>query len=82
MRVTLWGTPSAVHLRIRDFGRGFPVDTSTNGAGPVRLGLITMRERVALANGTLSITSRPQRGTRIDVTVPVASPERAERQLP
>ena len=81
MRVTLWGTPGAVHLRIRDFGHGFSVEAAMNGAG-TGLGLITMRERVALVNGTLSINSKPQRGTCIDVTVPVVAPDEATRRLP
>jgi signal transduction histidine kinase len=81
MRVTLWGTPGAIHLRIRDFGHGFSVEAATNG-GRMGLGLLTMRERVALVNGTFSINSKPQRGTCIDVTVAVATPNEATRQLP
>lgn len=81
MRVTLRGTPGAIHLRIRDFGRGFPVETIASGTGQ-GLGLITMRERVALVNGTLSIVSKPQRGTRIDVTLPVLPADEATRRLP
>jgi len=35
------------------------------------LGLISMRERVNLIKGTLSITSMPMQGTEIKVRVPV-----------
>jgi two-component system sensor histidine kinase DegS len=37
------------------------------------LGLISMRERVHLVRGTLSVRSRPSEGTRIEVRVPLAS---------
>ena len=59
------GSVSAV---IEDDGRGF-------GAGEVRddgLGLIGMRERVALVNGRLSVESSPGSGTTLLIEVPVA----------
>jgi len=54
------------HLIIRDSGKGFNVDAAVQGKG---LGLTSMRERVRLINGTISIDSKPMRGTTIHVRV-------------
>jgi len=55
-------------LGVVDDGRGFDARTiSPNGA----LGLVSMRERVRLLNGKISIVSQPGEGTRIEATVPV-----------
>jgi signal transduction histidine kinase len=37
-----------------------------------------MRERLNLVGGEIAIDSRPHGGTRIDVRVPVAAPDRPE----
>jgi signal transduction histidine kinase len=51
---------------IEDDGRGFdPDDTSDE-----RLGLLGMRERIALVDGNLSVEPRPGEGTTIVVEVP------------
>jgi signal transduction histidine kinase len=51
---------------IEDDGRGFdPADTSDE-----RLGLLGMRERIALVGGQLAVESRPDKGTTIAVEVP------------
>jgi two-component system, NarL family, sensor histidine kinase DevS len=51
---------------IEDDGRGFDAgDTSDE-----RLGLLGMRERIALVDGRLSVESRPGEGTTIAVEVP------------
>jgi signal transduction histidine kinase len=60
-------------LRIEDDGMGFDVskltrvDPSGRGAG-----VFTMKERVSLVGGKCHIESRPDRGTRVVVKVPVA----------
>jgi len=59
-------------LRIEDDGKGFDVskltqvDPSGRGAG-----LFTMKERVRLVGGNCHIESRPGRGTKVIVKVPV-----------
>ncbi|HKE85411.1 MAG TPA: PAS domain S-box protein [Vicinamibacterales bacterium] len=68
--VALWGTPQEINLRVRDAGAGFDVDAARKGAG---LGLVSMQERMQLVKGTLSIESRPQRGSTIHARVPFAS---------
>ncbi|MCB0213669.1 MAG: GAF domain-containing protein [Anaerolineae bacterium] len=55
-----------VVLEIADDGQGFD---ATNGNGSGRLGLHTMRERAALLNGDLTISSQPGQGTRIRVEI-------------
>jgi signal transduction histidine kinase len=68
--VRLRGTSGKLELTIRDFGVGFDVEQVSSHGG---LGLISMRERVTLVKGTISITSGPSGGTEIRVVVPVAA---------
>jgi len=67
-RVVLQDCPDGIHLSIRDSGIGFDV-RQVGGKGAI--GLSSMRERVRLVNGTLSIVSEPGKGTEIQVSVPV-----------
>jgi len=59
-----------IHLTVRDSGKGFDAAQAIRGRG---LGLTSMRERVALVDGELSIESQPQKGTTVHVRVPLAS---------
>src|SRR5215469_11883906 len=60
-----------LRLVIRDLGKGFDVEAAASeGKG---LGLTSMRERVRLVDGTISIESRPMGGTTIHVHVPLGS---------
>lgn len=67
--VQLNGTSDEIHLLVRDSGSGFDPEATSSGRG---LGLISMRERVSLVKGTISISSTFMRGTEISVRVPVA----------
>ena len=58
-----------VDLSIFDNGVGFDVKQSTMPNG--HLGLLSMKERVRLAKGTLELTSTPRRGTRIRMIIPL-----------
>jgi signal transduction histidine kinase len=59
---------SAIHLTVRDDGQGFdPERAETKG-----FGLLGMRERVQLLDGTLRIESAPGEGTTVRATLPVA----------
>jgi signal transduction histidine kinase len=57
----------AVTAVIEDDGRGLPRDRGGDGG----LGLVGMRERVALVNGELQIESAEGAGTTLVVEVPV-----------
>ena len=71
-------------MQVEDDGRGFnQAEVERDGRA---MGLFTMRERMALLNGEVGITSAPQRGTLVRVRVPVdvtrGSPQaRASLQL-
>jgi signal transduction histidine kinase len=75
--VTLTSDGSALHLSITDTGVGFDVEES---AAKGRLGLVSIRERVRLAGGSLSIHSRPGHGARIEVSIPINRAAMAARQ--
>lgn len=55
-----------IHLTIRDLGKGFDLEAAMQGKG---LGLTSMRERVRLVNGTITVASKPTAGTTIHVCV-------------
>ncbi len=65
-RVELRGTKEGISLAVRDSGIGFDWQDAMNHQG---LGLISMRERLHLVNGELSIQSEPGRGTTIQAHV-------------
>jgi signal transduction histidine kinase len=68
--ISLTGTEDALHLRVSDDGIGFDTAAVTEG-----LGLVSMRERLNLIGGAIIVDSRPSRGTRIVVRIPVSVPE-------
>ena len=66
-KVELRGAPGEIYLTMTDAGTGFdPVEAM----GSRGLGLISMRERLQLANGSMSIESAPRQGTIIRARVP------------
>jgi PAS domain S-box-containing protein len=65
-KLELFGDRRTLHLCVSDPGVGFDLQ-SVSAKG--RLGLISMQERVRAAGGTISIESRPSRGTRIAVHI-------------
>jgi PAS domain S-box-containing protein len=68
VEVQLREDSKALHLVIRDSGKGFDVKAASLGKG---LGLTSMRERVRLVNGTFNIDSKLNAGTAIEVRVPL-----------
>jgi PAS domain S-box-containing protein len=73
VKVELNGRSTLVRLRVSDDGIGFNVDHKGSRQG---LGFVSMRERLRLAGGELSIWSRPSLGTQIEAVIPLAA-ERA-----
>ncbi|MHC4520965.1 MAG: sensor histidine kinase, partial [Planctomycetota bacterium] len=70
--VSLVGNGRQLTLVIKDSGVGF--DMAGTAASP-GLGLASMRERVRLIRGTLSIESAPGKGTEIQVVAPLPGTE-------
>jgi two-component system sensor histidine kinase UhpB len=65
-----------IHAIISDNGRGFDAEKIKKmpGAGQEHgWGLVGMHERASLLDGTLTITSQPEQGTTIDVSIPLYS---------
>jgi PAS domain S-box-containing protein len=65
-----------IHLLVSDLGRGFDLETATQGRG---LGLTSMQERVRLINGIIEIQSKPKGGTTIHARVPLDSSSDSSR---
>lgn len=66
IRVTIENAPSKINVSIKDDGVGFDQDEESSNS----FGLIGMKERVELLNGTLSIHSKVGQGTSIGVVLP------------
>ena len=61
-----------VRLDVRDDGQGMDVGEAQRGG----FGLFSMRERVALVNGTFELESRPGSGTRVVASVALDDEDR------
>jgi len=68
VKVEVVGQEGELTLSVRDNGVGFEVNKSRRSAG---LGLVSMRERMCLIGGQLTIRSAPGKGTTIQGTVPL-----------
>ena len=66
--VNLCYMANQLHLAVGDHGIGFDAEPAMIKG----LGLISMRERVRLVNGTIAIDSQPMGGTTVHVRVPLA----------
>lgn len=62
----------ALHLRIRDDGRGIGTAVLDAGGKPGHFGLIGMRERAKKLGAHIEVWSKPGAGTEIDLRVPAA----------
>ena len=60
--------PDEIVLAVQDNGSGFDVTAPRKAAS---LGLMGLRERAQLLNGTVAITSKPGAGTRVEVRIPL-----------
>jgi signal transduction histidine kinase len=61
-------TPSGAVAVVSDDGVGFSVETSNTG-----LGVLGIRERVRELRGKFSVSSEPGKGTRLEVSLPLAT---------
>ncbi|QBD82295.1 sensor histidine kinase [Ktedonosporobacter rubrisoli] len=72
--ITLEEEPDAVHATIIDDGHGFDAEQLEKMPGPGQergWGLVGMKERATLLDGSLTISSTIGRGTTIDVRIPL-----------
>jgi signal transduction histidine kinase len=60
----------ALHIRIRDDGRGITATVLEAGGRPGHFGLLGMRERAKKLGAHLEVWSKPGAGTEIDLRVP------------
>ena len=76
------GGPAMLALTVRDAGRGFDA-APPGGAAPVgeRFGLFGLRERLALAGGSLEIESVAGQGTRVTALCPRTAGREARRPV-
>jgi two-component system NarL family sensor kinase len=65
VELSLRARPDRLEVQIADNGRGFNARSRSTG-----FGLVGMRERAQMLGGRMRITSRPQHGTRLVLTVP------------
>jgi signal transduction histidine kinase len=78
-RVEIWlrRGPGSATLEVADDGRGFDVRRAEERRPG--MGMFSMRERVALVNGSLVVESAPGRGTRIVATLPLTDLSETEK---
>ena len=68
VQVVLRGGSNELELTVRDSGIGFDPDDASKGPG---LGLIIMKDRVKMVDGTLWVESQRERGTTLHARVPL-----------
>jgi PAS domain S-box-containing protein len=71
------GADNEIRLRVVDAGVGFDSDVRRADAG---IGLVSMRERLRLVDGTLFVRSAPSKGTEILAQVPLSVLVNEERR--
>jgi PAS domain S-box-containing protein len=70
--VSMEANGSVLRLTVKDQGVGLPADRSKTGTS---IGIVGMKERAHLVNGTFSVDSRAGEGTEICVAVPISAAE-------
>jgi signal transduction histidine kinase len=74
--VNLGSADGELFAQVRDDGQGFNVaEVESSYAERTSLGLINMRERARLVNGTLTIESKPDQGTVVTLVAPMTGEE-------
>jgi signal transduction histidine kinase len=72
--VFMFSDEGMLHVSVIDNGVGMDLSTPVHAEKGYQQGLIGLRERADMLGGELSVESAPDRGTRIDVAVPVPMP--------
>jgi signal transduction histidine kinase len=76
-QVELSGNGQEIRVRVSDSGSGFDLESARSKKG---LGLISMRERLRLVGGTISINSLRSHGTQVCAKVPLRQMELEQQQ--
>lgn len=71
LNLTVERAPRVILMIIEDDGVGFDPGTLGMKDGKKHLGLVSMRERAEILGGTLDVYTAPDKGTTIQVTIPV-----------
>jgi signal transduction histidine kinase len=71
--ITMYVTADQLILSISDNGVGFSADTAEQARLDNHLGLVSMRERAGLLNGSFHISSKNGEGTTLTITLPIES---------
>jgi len=66
--LTITQSPKQLSIAVRDDGVGFDVETAVRTG---HYGLLGMRERTRLVNGTFEMTSQAQEGTSLHISLPL-----------
>ncbi len=69
--IFMFSDEDVLHISVIDNGVGMSVNVPVGSEDGYHQGLIGLYERAALLGGHLSIESAPDRGTRVDVSVPL-----------
>ncbi|MBI5215118.1 MAG: hypothetical protein HY960_05145 [Ignavibacteriae bacterium] len=64
-------TERTLSISIQDNGKGFSVEAVTGKTHPVSFGLMDLSERARVLGGNLSIDTSPNKGTTINVIIPL-----------
>ncbi|TLS38876.1 HAMP domain-containing sensor histidine kinase [Pseudalkalibacillus caeni] len=67
IKIALYEKNDRVHLQIRDNGKGFDISNEKKGS----YGLGTMQERCNEVGGEMTITSKENEGTFLDIRIPI-----------
>ena len=73
VRVAVRQVGDCLTADIEDDGKGFPLNEHGMPSRVRGLGLLGIRERVAIAGGSLTVDSAPGRGTRIGLRIPLSA---------
>ena len=71
LSVTMRGRKDRFILEVKDDGRGFRIPHRGRRRGADGMGLVNMKERAALIGGELEVASKPGRGTRVRLELPL-----------
>jgi signal transduction histidine kinase len=81
VRVIVRQQPDHLVVEVQDDGRGFMLNEKGMPTATTGLGLLGLRERAAIAGGSLSIDAAPGKGARIALSIPLV-PAGVTEKLP